>query len=112
MAQEKAAPQQVYKMGDKSIVPPKPVKQVDAVYPEDAKSAGKEGKVVLSIVVDENGNVRDPEVLKASDPVFVQPAKDSVLQWKFEPATRKGTPVAAYWIVTMRFALDGETPKK
>ena len=35
------------------------------VYPEIAKRAGVEGKVILSFIVDKNGNIIDVEVAKS-----------------------------------------------
>src|SRR6266478_4584589 len=55
-------------------------------YPEEARKKGVEGKVTLSIVVDESGRVAEAKAL--SGPRELQQAAiDSVKQWEFEPPT-------------------------
>ena len=86
------------------IKPPKPVKRVDPVYPEEARKAGIEGVVILEAKADEQGNVIDMRVLR-SIPALDKAALDAVRQWKYEPLIVDGKPQKAIFTVTVRFAL-------
>lgn len=48
------------------------------------------GKVELKITVDENGNVIDIIVINTNCNECVQPAKDAIKQWKYEPKPDTG----------------------
>ncbi|RPJ00189.1 MAG: energy transducer TonB [Candidatus Aminicenantes bacterium] len=86
------------------IKPPKPVKKVDPVYPEEARKAGLEGIVILEAKADEQGNVVDSRILR-SVPALDKAAIDAVKQWKYEPLVIDGKPRKAIFTVTVRFAL-------
>jgi TonB family protein len=93
----------VYGMNDKGIHPPEVVRQVSPIYPEEMAKAGKACKVVLSVLIDEKGDVSAARIVKSDDPGFEKSAEEAVRQWKFEPATLKGKPVRAEWTVSIRF---------
>jgi TonB family protein len=62
----------------------KAIKTPVAPYPEEALKYGIEGKVTLSITVDESGKVSEAKVL--SGPTELQPsALASVRMWQYEP---------------------------
>jgi len=63
---------------------PKLIKSPVAPIPEPARKKNIEGRVALSIVVDEKGRVADAKVL-SGPPELYQAAIDSVKQWEFEP---------------------------
>ena len=53
-----------------------------------------EGRVILKIVVTEDGSVRDPEVVKAEPPdIFDEIALKTVMEYRFKPALKDGKPV-------------------
>lgn len=88
------------------VKPPKVVNKVQPEYPESARDA--RGDVVLEIVIDEQGRVRNPTVAKSSGNADLdRSALDTVAQWTFQPATLEGKPVAVYFTITIRF-----TPEK
>lgn len=67
------------------------IEKVPPVYPEEARVAGIEGKVVLKVVVLFDGTIGDIEILKSSGRNdFDQAAKECVKQWKFKPAMQSG----------------------
>lgn len=76
----------------------------DKHYPADAKAQGKEGLVVLKIVVTEKGNVDKIVVLKGEEP-FVAAAIEMVKGWKFTPASIDGQALAVYRILKIPFKL-------
>lgn len=49
--------------------------------------------VHVLFIVDESGRVQDAKVQSASNPLFEQPALQSVRKWKFEPGKRNGQSV-------------------
>ncbi|MGA9542583.1 MAG: energy transducer TonB [Candidatus Sulfotelmatobacter sp.] len=65
----------------------------------------KEGVSVLSIVIGEDGSVRSVKVLKSLDRDLDGKAIEAVKQWKFEPATKRGVPVAVEMAVQVNFHL-------
>ena len=75
-------------------------------YPEDARSRGIEGTVVLSVLVDESGKVRTVKVISGPGGGLDQAAAKAVERIRFRPATRKGQPVAAQITYRYTFLLD------
>ena len=88
--------------------PPKLIKMVEPVYPEEAEKAGIEGIVILELKVDTHGRVKDVKVLR-SIPELDQAAIDAVKQWIYEPPTVDGKPLENTLTVTVRFTKDEET---
>ena len=71
-----------------------PIYQLAPNYPASIPAAEKrKGDVLLSMVICQDGRVRLPQVLKASDPAFGWAALTAVNQWIFEPPMRDGMPV-------------------
>jgi TonB family protein len=90
------------------IEPPKLIKKVEPVYPEDAKKAKVSGVVILGVRTDTQGHVKNAMVYKSKDPLLVQPSIDAVKQWEYEPLYVKGEPVDAVFTVTVTFKLEEE----
>jgi periplasmic protein TonB len=84
---------------------PVPLRKVPPVYPFELKRAGITGNVSLSAIVDENGRVRDAEIVDSSDVAFRQPALDAVRQWTFQPARRNGESIAVRVNLPIHFNL-------
>jgi TonB family protein len=96
---EEKAPAQA---GKPAIIPPRLVSQVPPIYPEAAKKMDIEGTVVLSVTLDEKGNVVRARVIK-SIPELDQAAIDTVEQWKYEPMTVNGVPKPIVLSVSVEF---------
>jgi TonB family protein len=81
-----------------------PMKIVDAkpVYPETARQAGISGVVILEIVIDTDGSVKQARVLR-SIPLLDTAAVDTVKQWRYEPTQLNGNPVPVIMTVTVNF---------
>lgn len=61
------------------------------MYPRKAYSEGKEGWVILSFVVDREGEVVDPIVVDSSGSrAFERPSLAAVKEWKYSPAVVDG----------------------
>jgi len=76
-------------------------------YPGDAKRAGREGRVVLRILVGVDGNAVSVAVRESSGHKdFDDAARQAVKKWRFSPAKRGGLPISSFHDVRVRFRLD------
>lgn len=73
-------------------------------YPEEARRAGREGLVILKIVIDEEGQVATVDVLRGGEP-FASAAVRAVRTWRYRPATLDGNPISIYRVVKVPFRL-------
>jgi periplasmic protein TonB len=87
------------------ISAPIPIYQPEPPYSEEARKAKFQGVVVLSIVVDTQGNVRDVHVVRRLGLGLDEKAEDTVKTWKFKPAMRNNTPVPVRVMVEVTFRL-------
>ncbi|HVT61544.1 MAG TPA: energy transducer TonB [Thermoanaerobaculia bacterium] len=74
-------------------------------YPLAALQAGLEGVVVVKAVIDERGEVGGIEVLRGLGFGCDEAAVAAVRQWRFKPATRHGSPVKVFYLLTVNFRL-------
>jgi len=74
-------------------------------YPERARRDKLTASVVVAVAISAQGNVEDAKVVRSSNPVFERNAIDTVRQWKFEPASQDGKPVAVQLQTEMTFNL-------
>lgn len=75
------------------------------VYPEIARKAGIEGKVFVQFVIDEEGNVRNPIILKGIGGGCDEAALEAVKQAKFKPGKQRGKPVRVQYSIPVIFRL-------
>jgi TonB family protein len=61
------------------------MQRVEAEYSDQARNAGMEGTVVLSVIIDSSGAVCDPVVIASLGSGLNEKAIESVSQWRFEP---------------------------
>jgi TonB family protein len=89
------------------ITLPRPIKEAKPRYTAEAMRAKISGAVLLEAVVLADGTVGNVEVVQSLDPLFGldQNAIRAVKQWRFEPGTRDGTPVAVLVTVEMTYTL-------
>jgi TonB family protein len=83
--------------------PPSVLRQVMPEYPRDMMIKGGKGEVLLAFVVDENGKVQNPIVVRSDNPNFNQPAIEALLKWKFKPAMQNDKPVKTRMQVPISF---------
>ena len=91
-----------------TILPPRVVRTVKAVYTSEARRAGIEGTVLVDATVLDDGSVgEDVNVIRSLDTKFGldDEAVKASKQWKFRPATKDGKPVAAHVIIEHAFTL-------
>ncbi len=91
--------------------PPELLEFVPAEYPPDAEAAGIEGTVLLSIVVGEDGEVRQAVVLDPGPhPGFAAAALHAVQRFRFKPAEIDGVPAAVEIEYRYGFVLRKQAP--
>ena len=75
------------------VVNPKAVSTPNPGYPEALTDTGLSGRAEVDITIKTDGTVADPELGMADHRAFGKAAMAAIRVWKFEPATRDGTPV-------------------
>jgi|TARA_B100000315_G_scaffold113616_1_gene104150 protein TonB len=85
---------------------------VGPVYPEDARTAGVEGSVVVRYDLSNRGEVRNLWVVHSEPPgVFDEAALAAVARWRYRPPTLDGVPQKVRNIEsTVTFALKVADP--
>ncbi len=94
----------VYQPGG-GVSTPSVLHKVDPEYSEEARKAKYQGTVLLSVIVDEHGNVRDVRVLRPLGLGLDQKAIEAVVLWKFRPGRKDGRPVAVQATIEVNFRL-------
>jgi TonB family protein len=75
----------------------------DPEYSEEARQVAYEGTVLLGLIVDADGSVRDLCVLQASGEGLDKQSLDAVKTWRFEPAIKDGSAVPVRLTVETTF---------
>jgi hypothetical protein len=94
-----------------ALVPPSPVETTAVPYPKDAQG---DAKVVLALILDDEGNVVSATV-DAGDEPFASAAANVATGWRFTPATRDGRPIASrirYEVAFVDARGDDTTPAR
>jgi TonB family protein len=84
---------------------PRLISRHDPEYTAEARQAGIQGKVELSVTVGADGVLRDIQVVHGLDPGLDKKAIECVKTWRFRPATVKSEAVAAIILVEVPFRL-------
>ncbi|PKD45033.1 TonB family protein [Rhodohalobacter barkolensis] len=77
-------------------------------YPDMARRAGIEGRVYVQFIVDENGNVDDPRIIRGIGGGADEEALRVVSQAKFKPGMQRGRPVRIQYSLPIMFKLGNE----
>ena len=68
------------------------------VYPESARNEGREGRVLLRVLVDDHGRSKQVEINNSSgSEVLDRAAAEAIKRWRFIPA-RYGDKAVESWI--------------
>ena len=89
-----------------NVVPAKLVYKVDPEYPEDARSRGVQGDVVLRAVVSLKGTVLSLTSISAPDPQLAEAAMKAVREWRYQPSLLNGEPLETVTTITVNFQLE------
>lgn len=74
-------------------------------YPEIAKKAGVEGRVIVQFIVNEEGKVTDPVVVRGIGAGCDEEAIRAVMQAQFKPGKQRGRPVRVKMSLPITFKL-------
>ena len=87
------------------VRPPTKLRHVNAAYPEIARAARVQGKVVLECVIGTDGRVTDIRVIRGQ-PLLDAAAVAAVQQWVYAPTRLNGRAVAVLMTVTIDFRIS------
>ena len=76
------------------------------VYPPHAKARGIQGRVVVQFIVNEEGKVICPSVVRGIGGGCDEAAVKAVLQSEFTPGIQNGEPVRVQYSLPVSFILD------
>lgn len=76
------------------------------IYPEEAKNAGIEGKVIVKIYIDKYGKILKTKIFQSSSKIFEQAALDAIKKISCCPATQDSKPVGCWLSVPITFKLE------
>lgn len=79
--------------------------QKKVTYPEIARMAGIEGRVIIEFVIDERGNVTNPKVVRGIGGGCDEEALRAVSEVKFKPGMQRGRPVKVRYTLPVTFRL-------
>jgi protein TonB len=81
------------------------VHRVEPTYPTLARSARVQGEVVLSAVIDTNGQITNLQLV-SGHPMLVPAALTAVKEWRYKPYLLNGQPVEVETTITVIFSLQ------
>lgn len=73
-----------------NVPTPRKVHDVPVVYPPAMRGSGVAGMIIVEVVVDRDGTVRDVKVLRGLAAPLDAAAVDAVKQWQYEPTMLQG----------------------
>jgi protein TonB len=81
-------------------------------YPESARRAGREGRVLLRVLVDEQGRSKHVEINSSSgSDALDRAAAEAIRRWRFHPAQQGDQPVESWLRIPIEFYLaDAKHP--
>ena len=82
------------------------IHMVDPQYTDEARAKRVSGIIIAEIIVNESGRVVEARILKGLPFGLSAAAIEAVKQWRFQPGTLQGTPVAVLYAVTVNFQPD------
>ena len=80
------------------------IRRVEPVYPAIPRQLRKGGKVELHAVIATDGSIQFLEVV-SGDPLFINSAREAVLQWRYKPTYLNGQPVEIDTFITVIYTL-------
>jgi TonB family protein len=100
-----ASPGETFYVVGHGVTGPRVIYAPDPPYSEAARKGKYQGTCLLSLIVGPDGRPRDIEVIRALGMGLDEKAVNTVDQWKFQPGTKDGNPVAVYVVIEVAFHL-------
>ena len=97
--------QKIYKVGGE-VSSPKLISKSEPSYTTQAKHAGIQGVVLLTVVIGLDGRASDIHVSRSLDPGLDRNAVGALKKWRFEPGRRDGRAVRVRASVEVNFRLN------
>jgi periplasmic protein TonB len=94
----------VFRVGG-GVLAPRPLSTPDPQYTDQARKAKLEGTCILAMIVGPDGKPHDIHVQRGIGMGLDEKAIEAVQQWRFDPATKDGQPVAVQISVEVSFKL-------
>jgi TonB family protein len=92
-------------MNPDGVTPPRLIHNTNPEFTDEARRKKIQGIVTLSLVVDSNGQPTDVQVVTPLGHGLDEKAVEAVKQWRFQPATKDGNPIAKKIAVEVNFHL-------
>jgi protein TonB len=81
-------------------------------YPESARREGREGRVLLRVLVDDQGRSKQVEINSSSGSAALDgAAAEAISRWRFHPARRGDQPVESWLRIPIEFRLADAKPR-
>lgn len=99
----------------KKVANPEPVltqpslkgKRVAPVYPSRSLRLGEEGEVLVSVVLDKNGMIKEMKIAKSSTHILLDKAAiDAIRSWQFNPYFLNGEYVESQLLIPIEFRIN------
>ncbi|HEY2496646.1 MAG TPA: energy transducer TonB [Candidatus Angelobacter sp.] len=95
--------------GGSDLSAPEAIRKVDPAYPQDLMQDRVEGTVVLYAIIHADGSVGEVRVLEGFDERLDENARKALIQWRFRPGTKDGTPVDVEAVVRVPYKVPRST---
>jgi TonB family protein len=93
-------------VGESGLRKYKATKKVKPIYPEASLKNNVAGRVVVKVLVDENGKVSEATVKEAPDELTGQAVVDAAKQWEFQaPAKVQGRQICYESTLSFKFEI-------
>lgn len=100
-------PDGAYRFGN-GVAAPTAVSRVAGTLPDLARQLRASGEVLLSLVVQTDGSMRDVQIIKSAGYGMDDKAIEAVRKWRFRPGTKEGKPVDVRIQVALSFSVAPE----
>ncbi len=78
-------------------------------YPESARREGREGRVLLRVLVDDQGRSKQVEINSSSGSAALdRAAAEAIRRWRFHPALQGEQPVESWLRIPIEFRLEAK----
>jgi periplasmic protein TonB len=88
---------------------PAPVNRIIPQYPEMARKAGMEGKVVVKVLVGKDGKPEKAVIIKnPGTDIFDEAATEAAMKSTYTPGVQNGRPVKCWMVLPLKFTLNAK----
>lgn len=94
----------------KGFSPPRLLERIEPRFPEQARAEGAAGAVLVQIVIERDGTVREAAVARGAGHGFDEAALEAAHRLRFAPATQDGVPISVQLNYEIRFQQTPQLP--